>query len=198
MSVDGSEQISTFLTNLWVYETLLQPAEWLLVFHTDSMLCANSNRSLNDWLDYDWVGAPWNINDRYGGNGGLSLRRVSAVINILQNQRRLPNSAAEDVWLSRRLGQRVGAKVANATLEVNFSGEGFFSDNPMGYHLGASGKHMPAENWGNPIKRQAIYDYCPEIKMILAMDLAEYIKGDCGSTWSKRDGDEAMYDLIPW
>ena len=36
MTTGGQEQISTFLTNLWLYETVLQPAEWLLVFQTDS------------------------------------------------------------------------------------------------------------------------------------------------------------------
>lgn len=36
MSVAGQEQISQFLTTLWVYETLLHPAENLLVFQTDS------------------------------------------------------------------------------------------------------------------------------------------------------------------
>lgn len=38
MSVSEQEQISQFLTTLWVYETLLKPAENLLVFQTDSML----------------------------------------------------------------------------------------------------------------------------------------------------------------
>lgn len=33
--------------------------EWVLMFQTDSILCANSKASLNDWLHYDWVGAPW-------------------------------------------------------------------------------------------------------------------------------------------
>lgn len=36
MSVAGQEAISRFLTNLWLYETVLQPAEYLLVFQTDS------------------------------------------------------------------------------------------------------------------------------------------------------------------
>lgn len=38
MSVAGQEQISSFLTTLWVYDTLLKPAEHLLVFQTDSTL----------------------------------------------------------------------------------------------------------------------------------------------------------------
>lgn len=72
-------RISRFLTTLWVYKTLLRPAEWLLVIQSDSILCASSRQNLNDFLGYDWVGAPWNPDGRYGGNGGLSLRRVNAI-----------------------------------------------------------------------------------------------------------------------
>ena len=123
MTTGSQEEISRFLTTLWLYETVLQPAEWLLVFQTDSMLCANSRQSLNNWLDYDWVGAPWNPNGRFGGNGGLSLRRVSRIIDILRNQKRIPGTEPEDVWLTERLGHRPGAKLANGTASLTFSGE---------------------------------------------------------------------------
>lgn len=36
MSTSGQEMISRFLTTLWLYDTVLQPAEWLLIFQTDS------------------------------------------------------------------------------------------------------------------------------------------------------------------
>jgi len=36
MTTSGSEEISQFLTNLWVYETLMAPAEWVLIWQTDS------------------------------------------------------------------------------------------------------------------------------------------------------------------
>jgi len=125
MSTAGQEMISRFLTNRWIYETVLQPAEWLLVFQTDSILCANSRQSLNEWLDYDWVGAPWNPQGRFGGNGGLSLRRVSAIVDVLKNQERIENSEPEDVWLTERLGHRPGANLANGTVSLTFSGEMF-------------------------------------------------------------------------
>ena len=41
MSVAGQEQISQFLTTLYVYDTLVKPAENLLVFQTDSKLFTN-------------------------------------------------------------------------------------------------------------------------------------------------------------
>lgn len=123
MSTAGQEMISRFLTNLWLYETVLQPAEWLLVFQTDSILCANSKLNLNDFLDYDWMGAPWHPNGRWGGNGGLSIRRVSTMIDVLRNQVRVEDSEPEDVWLAERVSHHPGAKIANGTISMTFSGE---------------------------------------------------------------------------
>lgn len=129
MSTGSQEEISRFLTTLWLYETVLQPAEWLLVFQADSILCANSRQTLNDYLEYDWVGAPWNPQGRFGGNGGLSLRRVSAIIDVLRHQQRIHGSEPEDVWLTERLGHRPGSKLANGTISSAFSGE-MHSGNP--------------------------------------------------------------------
>lgn len=123
MSTGSQEEISRFLTTLWLYEVVLQPAEHLLIFQTDSILCANSRQTLNDFLEYDWVGAPWNPSGRFGGNGGLSLRKVSTIIDVLRNQERKDGSEPEDVWLTDRLGHRPGAKLANGTVSGFFSGE---------------------------------------------------------------------------
>ncbi|KAI9833947.1 MAG: hypothetical protein M1819_003456 [Sarea resinae] len=194
VSVDTIEHLNEFYTNLWVYETVLQPAEWILSYQTDSMLCANSKGNLNDWLEYDWVGAPWSLDARYGGNGGLSLRRASAIIQVLRNQRRLPNSDPEDVWLSERLGHRRGGSVANGTASLQFSAEQHWTEYPMGYHTGGSGIFLSPWVWGTPAMRQHIYDYCPEIKLVLDMDVASYMPGECGlDTW-KRDENALMGD----
>lgn len=123
MSTAGQEMISRFLTTRWLYETVLQPAENLLIFQTDSILCANNKHNLNDYLEYDWIGAPWDPNGQYGGNGGLSLRRVSAIVDVLRNQERAEGSEPEDVWLSMRLAVRPGARMANGTISSTFSGE---------------------------------------------------------------------------
>ncbi len=221
MTTGSQEEISQFLTNLWIYEVYLQPAEWLLIFQSDSMLCANSKQTLNDFLDYDWVGAPWNPNGRYGGNGGLSLRKVSTIIDILRNQERVDWSEPEDVWLTDRLGHRPSAKLANGTVSTAFSGEmhsgptehievhhklndtleaaqdggyvegiddwreGFYE--PMGYHTGGSGSTLHGAIWGKPELRQHIWNYCPEVKMTLAMDAASYVPGDCSKSWKRWD-----------
>ncbi|KAI1844077.1 hypothetical protein JX265_009660 [Neoarthrinium moseri] len=225
MSTAGQEMISRYMTNLWLYETVLQPAEWLLVFQTDSILCANSRQNINDYLDYDWIGAPWNPNGRYGGNGGLSLRRVSAMIEVLRDQLRVDGSEPEDVWLAERLAHRPGSKMANGTVSLTFSGEmfsgsgtaldkekaakyngtleaakhgayveelddwrqGFYE--PMGYHTGGSGSMLHGGIWGTPQMRKHIWDYCPEVKMTLQMDAAQFVPGECHTNW-KRNMDE--------
>ena len=223
MSTAGQEYISRFLTNLWIYETVLHPAEWLLVFQTDSIFCANARLTLNDFLDFDWIGAPWAPDGRFGGNGGLSLRRVSTMIDVLRHQERVEDSEPEDVWLADRVSHRPGARVANGTTSLTFSGEqwpgdpvvvddeaaihefgtlraasqageyisevdgwrnGFYE--PMGYHTGGSGSALHAKIWGTPELRRHIWQYCPEVKMTLAMDAAKFVPGKCADSW-KRD-----------
>lgn len=50
------------LTNATFYKEVLDASagtENLLVFRSESILCTNAASDLNDWLQYDWVGAPW-------------------------------------------------------------------------------------------------------------------------------------------
>ena len=165
------------------------------------VLCSASGKSLNDWLDYDWVGAPWNRAGRYGGNGGLSLRKVSSIITVLQNQIRINNTEPEDVWLSDRLGHLTGAKLANGTTANEFSVENTYTERPMGYHLGHSGRGNPAAYLGTPEKRQKVWDYCPEIKMLTDMDPEQYMPGHCNENWKREDvpANDAFIDsLVPW
>lgn len=58
-SYKAQEQRNRLLTEDSFYKEYLPKAEWLLMYHADSILCANSRSDLNDWLKYDWVGAPW-------------------------------------------------------------------------------------------------------------------------------------------
>lgn len=53
-----NEKVDRMLTNLTFYESYTRTAEWLLVFHPDSVICARSETTVDDWLKYDWIGAP--------------------------------------------------------------------------------------------------------------------------------------------
>lgn len=63
------------------------PTEIFLIFQTDTMIIPENRHKINDYLAYDYVGAPWPPNNEYvgteNGNGGLSLRRKSKMLELL-------------------------------------------------------------------------------------------------------------------
>lgn len=69
-------------TNRSFYDEI--KTEHFLLFQTDTMLFPRYKEYINEFFQYDYVGAPWN-NDRFGGvgNGGLSLRRKSKMLEII-------------------------------------------------------------------------------------------------------------------
>lgn len=56
--IDTRELVWRTLTDPRFYDEFLPGVEWLLKYESDSIMCANSEKSLNDWLDWSWVGAP--------------------------------------------------------------------------------------------------------------------------------------------
>src|SRR2546421_9893715 len=113
-----------------------------------------------------------NLDDRFGGNGGLSLRRVSKVLEVLQFQTRLDNTFSEDQWMASRVGLVPGANMAPPTVEREFAVEDIWTERPMGYHINPTVSPGNSQDvWDDPAKRRMIYEYCPEIKIILDMRL---------------------------
>jgi len=85
MAVDtmrASEYSTLLCKHRRVYDEI--PTETFLLFQTDTMLFPRYKENLTEFLQYDYVGAPWN-NDRFGGvgNGGLSLRKKSKMLEIM-------------------------------------------------------------------------------------------------------------------
>jgi Protein of unknown function (DUF5672) len=165
--VTSQELVSITLTNITFYEEFVRPAEWLLIFQTDSIICSASEQSIDDWVNrgYDWAGAPW-TDEGKGGNGGLSLRHVPPIVKLLQNANntRPPNvgEAFEDFWLSTRL-----PNVPPGRDLMSFSVESLYYERPLGYHLRGSGVLLDPLIWGNKTRKRQIFDYCPEIKIVL-------------------------------
>jgi hypothetical protein len=62
------------------------PTEMFMMMQTDSILCRGKGHILKDFMKYDYVGAPWSHSEHTGnvGNGGLSLRRKSKMLEILE------------------------------------------------------------------------------------------------------------------
>lgn len=61
----------------------LAPAEHVLIFQADSVLCANSVRSVEDFFEWDLIGAPIKPQLGIGYNGGLSLRKRRTMLRVL-------------------------------------------------------------------------------------------------------------------
>ena len=106
----------------------------ILTFQTDSFL---RKRGVEDFLEYDYVGAPWrkdqpwNLPDFSGGNGGISLRSKPKLIQALK---RVPwKGAAEDIYFVHSLA-RIGSKVAPRDVCMKFATESVFSPDPFAVH----------------------------------------------------------------
>jgi hypothetical protein len=103
----NSDSVSEFMTTKWLWEDLA-PAEHILIFQSDSMLCANAARSVDDFFAYDFVGAPIAKRLGKGYNGGLNLRKRSTILYILDKwdwqTTKKKGDQFEDQWYFNRYG----------------------------------------------------------------------------------------------
>jgi hypothetical protein len=112
------------------------PSEHVLLFQVDSLL---RRGGIEEFLEYDYVGAPWihalvNPDSAAGpvGNGGLSLRRRSAMLRILRDHR--PDSdVPEDQFFSTFL-YRDGYRLPSLEKASYFSTETIFQPASIGLH----------------------------------------------------------------
>ena len=110
------------------------PTEVFLIFQTDTLICSDYKDLINDFIKYDYTGAPWialpwvtNII----GNGGLSLRRKSKMLEII-NSCKYKNEP-EDVYFSKGCNNII---INKPTLEdaKKFSVEAIYNDISFGVH----------------------------------------------------------------
>lgn len=119
--------------------------EHILVFQSDSFMLRSG---IEDYLMYDYVGAPWNWSidpnfrdHRYkdlsifknGGNGGFSLRRKSAMIDILEKYYNDPSEEDsylnEDMFFSKYI-----RNFPTLSKRMNFCVETIFFEDPIAIH----------------------------------------------------------------
>ncbi|KAI1426204.1 hypothetical protein F5Y12DRAFT_299381 [Xylaria sp. FL1777] len=168
--IDSKEKVHRLLTDMRFYDEFLPGVEWLLKYEYDSILCANSATGLNEWLDWDWAGSPRTVDDRFSGNGGLSLRRVSAIRRVLKFQERYNDTSPEDEWFGTRVWVLPGARVA-AGKQGQLAVEDHYIPDAMGFHLRDGGRGISDLVWKDPAQRRRIFDYCPELSLIMDMKL---------------------------
>jgi hypothetical protein len=105
------------------------PTETFLIFQTDTVICDNFNNTVDDYLDYDYVGAPWPWSEQ-GGNGGLSLRKKSKMLEIIK---KCPYDGVmpEDVYFSSSC---IKTKFPDKSHSKFFSNEQIYTSYSFGTH----------------------------------------------------------------
>jgi len=136
-------------------------AEKVLVFQPDTLLCRPAH-GMRDFLQYDYVGAPWTMgalatsdNGRGGfaGNGGLSLRNVTFMKRCARSpfvRERLQSRHSakkylsnEDMVLGMCLLSDPQAVLPSKEVAMTFSVETVFYPTPLGFH--AIWRHLEVE-----------------------------------------------------
>jgi len=111
------------------------------------------------------------LDDRYATNGGLSLRRVKTIKQILGSNKRQNDTEPEDQWFTERVVDIPGANIANAKHLKQLSVGDIWRERPLGFHVRDGGQQLADAVWKDPKRRRAIFDYCPELAMIMPMKL---------------------------
>ena len=97
LSVDNLtiNDYNKILVSKKIYDDI--PTEVFLIFQTDSIICKEYKDLINFYIKYDYVGAPWMHHTKIG-NGGLSLRRKSKMLEIINNCKY--DNEPEDMYFS--------------------------------------------------------------------------------------------------
>ena len=107
------DEYTKFMFEPYLYELI--PTETFLTFQLDTLISAKYKDYIYDFIQYDYVGAPWRPGvlvydyekmDVLVGNGGLSLRKKTAMLNIIKNDvtnTRYENNINEDIFFSKNI-----------------------------------------------------------------------------------------------
>lgn len=152
-----SHGVSVFLTQPWIWEQLAL-AERILLFQADSIICTNSKEVIEDYFQYDFVGAPIDPAYGQGYNGGLSIRNPRLFLEVvLETNFSESGEKFEDQFFYKKLKERK-AEMPTEDIAKMFSVETIYYETPMGYH---QPQRWQARNM------QAIETWCPEVKMLI-------------------------------
>ncbi|KAH9218238.1 hypothetical protein DL95DRAFT_458494 [Leptodontidium sp. 2 PMI_412] len=101
-------EVPCFFTKLWFWEQMA-PAEHILMFQADSIICSNAPQKVEDFLMYDFV-------ERHGDHSA-------------------GNVDYEDQWFSKKMREMPGgSNLPTPEVAMKFSVETTWYDKPLGYH----------------------------------------------------------------
>jgi hypothetical protein len=157
------DEYNRLLTSKAFYDYI--PTEMFLIFQTDTMIFSRFKHQINNFLSYDYVGAPWEfplgvdrkiVGNNTGriGNGGLSLRRKSKMLQIIET---IPYKGdPEDLYFTS----------TNDILHMPTVEEAKTFSIEMMFHPATFGCHRP---WGRGYNIELMRHY-PEITPLLVLN----------------------------
>lgn len=156
--------ISEWLASPWIWEQLA-PAEHVFLFQSDSIICANAKQKVDDYLEWDLIGAPIPKNFGFGYNGGFSLRNRSLVLDVIEHHPFAKDSNRtsestnrnqfEDQWFYLKMSG-MQAKLPEPWVAATFAVQQIYYNKPLGYH----------QVWSFlPEAMDEVRKWCPEIDL---------------------------------
>lgn len=147
--LSSSREYNAMCCNKEFYE-LFKNYDYMLIYQTD---CWVFEDRLDEFMNlgYDYYGAPWVHHNDAVGNGGLSLRKVSKMIEVTSKHKFNWDSieGAEDTWFCITHGDEIN--ICPWDIAVNFSIE-----NPARKYLDKV-KHLPMGLHGK-LARKTLWD----------------------------------------
>ncbi|KAH8596968.1 hypothetical protein B0O99DRAFT_685444 [Bisporella sp. PMI_857] len=125
VTLETYEGVSGFLASHWFWDSL-SPAEHLLLFQTDSIICANSGRRVEDFFQsHEWRLSLRNI---------LLSKEVINKFNIADDVGKGTDlGLLEDVWFWDRM-KGFNARFPTAEKAGEFAVDFIWAELPLGYH----------------------------------------------------------------
>lgn len=157
----------------WLWEHAL--ADKVLVFGGGSVLCSNSPHRLTDFIEYDYIGAPWGFKKGVGGDGSISIRSRKVMLSAINFELAKitdPNKkedaykswGQEDQFFVSRLLEMKKEGISHIKIASKEDTYKFAAINKFVNHtvLAATGILDGAEH----DDRDKFLTFCPELKMV--------------------------------
>jgi hypothetical protein len=133
--------------------------EHVLIFQTDSIILKNSPHRIEEFLEYDYIGAPWKW-DRTVGCGGFSLRKKSSSLEAIHTSPPRPHDA-EDAYFRNFFRDSPKHSLAPLDAGLKFCVGSMYNAKPFSVH-----KCWGKDGLTGPELETLIRDH-PEVKTLI-------------------------------
>ena len=140
--------------------------ETFLVFQTDTLISEKYKDLVYDFIEYDYVGAPWSFNNEVG-NGGLSLRKKTKMLEILDKGPTVPDPSVNEDMFFALPTNNVKMIKPDFNSALNFSIETVYNPKNKSFGIHKPWAYLDRE------KINKISEYIPQINELITKQRTE-------------------------